>query len=77
MHSSRMRTARTLLYEGLPDRDPPLDRDPPSGQRPPGQRPTPYRDPSLDRDPPVDRQTPVKTKPSQTSFGVLEKGCKS
>ena len=34
MHSSRMSTARTLPYGGLPDRDPPwretlLDRDPP------------------------------------------------
>ena len=44
MHSSRMRTARTLPYGGFPDRDPPgqrppwtetpLDRDTP-GQRPP------------------------------------------
>ena len=50
-----MRTARSLLYGGLPDRDPlpwtetSLDRDPPGqrppldkdspGHRPPGQRP--------------------------------------
>ena len=66
MHSSRMRTVRTLPYGGG-DRDPSwtetapwtetdLDRDTP------GQRP---ETPSLDRDrdlpPPVDRQTPVKT----------------
>ena len=68
MHSSRMRTARSLLYgEGVSltmtpsDRDP-LDRDPP-GQRllpdrdppdrdPPGQRP-PWTETPLDRDPPI------------------------
>ena len=57
MHSSRMRTARSLPYGGLLDKDPPpeqrpLDRDPsPSGpgQRPPGQR---LPRPTLDRDPP-------------------------
>ena len=51
MHSSRMRTARTFPYGGLPDRDHPLDRDPP-GQRPPGQGPPRTEIPPPDRDPP-------------------------
>ena len=47
MHSSRMRTARTLPVQGgLPDRDPPWTETH-SGQR----------------SPPVDRQTPVKILP--------------
>ena len=53
MHSSRMRTARSLPYRGVSLTDPPGQR-PPSGQNPPsGQRPPP----------PVDRQTPVKLLP--------------
>ena len=43
MHSSRMRTARSLPYGGgLPNRPPGTD---PPGQRPPGQGPPPDRDP--------------------------------
>ena len=59
MHSSRMRTARSLPYGvGSPwTETPPL-------QRPPPDRDCPDRDPpDRDRDPPVDRQTPVKTLP--------------
>ena len=40
MHSSRMRTARSLLYwGGLPNRDSPPDRDP--WRDSPGQKPLP------------------------------------
>ena len=48
MHSSRIRTTRSLQYGGPPNRDP-LDRDPLHEQRPPGQRPPGQR--PLDRDP--------------------------
>ena len=67
MHSSRMRTDRSLLYGGgLPDRGPP-------GQRPPWTETPLDREPSRQRPPwtensPVDRQTPAKTLPSQTLF---------
>ena len=45
MHSSRMRTARSLPYRGgLHDRDP-LDRDPSPRERPPGQKPPRQRPP--------------------------------
>ena len=47
MHSSRMPTARTLPYGGLPDRDPP-------GQRPPWTKIPP---PRTERPPPVNRIT--------------------
>ena len=73
MHSSRMCTARSLLYRGvsprvLPGQRPPspLDRGPPPwteaplGQRPPRQRTPP------DRDPP-NRGTPPQTdQPTET-----------
>ena len=76
MHSSRMRTARSLSYGGFPDRNSPGQR--PSGQDLPGETPwtdtplqrPPYGDPPGQNPPPpaVDRQTPVKTLPLQSSF---------
>ena len=71
MHSSRMRTSRTLPYRrGLPDRDPPgqrppLDRDPP-GQRAPLETPwteNPHRDPPRQRTPWT--ETPCKHNDTQ------------
>ena len=52
-----MRTARSSLYGGIPDRDPHPDRDPldrtPTGQRPPHwtETPLPTGQRPLDRDP--------------------------
>ena len=51
MHSSRMRTARSLLYGGLPDRDTP-------GQRP-LDRDSPGQETPLDRDPLSGTETPL------------------
>ena len=69
MHSSRMRTARSLL-DGSLDRTPPLDRDYP-----------PDRDSTSTETetPPLDRQTSVKTLPSQTSFagGIYSQAAKA
>ena len=59
MHSSRIHTVRTLLYEGVS-----LTEIPPFTETPPGQRPPPW----TETPPPVDGQIPVKTLPSQTSF---------
>ena len=63
MHSSRMRTACTLPYGCLPDRDPPspwiettLDRDTPHGQRHPLARRTPWIEMG-----PLDRDSQTKT----------------
>ena len=51
MHSSRMRTARTLPYGCLPDRDPlPLDRDHPGQRHPPWTETPPGQTHPLDRD---------------------------
>ena len=63
MHSSRMRTTRSLPYWGVSLTQTPLDRDPP-GQRPsPEQRPL-WQRPPLDRTPPwtespLDRDQPL------------------
>ena len=54
LHSSRVRTARSLPYGGFRDRDPPTWTEAP---------PTPGQRPPLDRDLPVDRQKPVKILP--------------
>ena len=73
MHSSRMRTAHSLLYGGLADRDPP-------GKRPPGQRPHPWTEtPPLDRDPtpgqrphrdPTDRDPLDRDPPVHLTYGA-------
>ena len=70
MHSSRMRTACTLLYMGgdlcledLPDRDPPDRTETPPDRDHPGHRPPLVKDPSghvtcgacWDRDPPCEQ----------------------
>ena len=56
-----MRTTRTLLYGGLPDRDPlnrPPERSPPPLARdPPGQRPPWTETPPTETPPPVNRIT--------------------
>ena len=59
MHSSRMRTARTLTGW----RTPPGWRTPQDGEPPPDGEPSPgWRTPPPDGElPPVDRQTPVKS----------------
>ena len=54
MHSSRMRTARSLLY-GVSLTETLHGQRPPPGQRPPGQRLPLGRDP-LDRYPPGQRR---------------------
>ena len=69
MHSSMMRTARSLPYGGLPDKELSRQKIPP-GQRPPGQRPpwtetiwieTPWSGSKWHHtETPVNRQTPVK-----------------
>ena len=64
MHSSRMRTARTLPYSrGLPGRDP-------LRQRPPGQRTPPQRTPPPDREPlrqrPPGQRPPGQRTPTET-----------
>ena len=76
MHSSRMRTARSLPYGGLSGRPPrqrppwtetPLERDPqtetPMDRDPPGKRP-PDRDPSQTETPPW-TETPEKRPPGK------------
>ena len=70
MYSSRICTARSLLYGGfLPNRDPPGQRSP--RQRPPWIETTPLdrdipdRDP-LDRDPLLDRDSPTETPWTET-----------
>ena len=55
MHSSRIRTAGSVSYGGLPDRDSP-------GQRPPDRDPM-VKDPP-DRDP-LDRDSPGERPPGQ------------
>ena len=76
-----MRTAQTLPYGGLPDRDS-LDRDlppdrnhpdrDPMGQKSPRTETPSNREPPGQRPLPLDRQTPVKTLPSQTSVNIKE-----
>ena len=67
MHSSRMRTTRTLPYwEGLPDRDPPWTESPRTETPLPLDIDPPLdRDPSLDRDPPGQRPPPPGQRPPQ------------
>ena len=85
MHSSRMRTARSLPYwGGLPRalQRPPLDRDP-AGQTPPGHvtldRPLPDRDPAGQTPPPVmwpvvhaGTETPPEQNDWQTPVKILQ-----
>ena len=68
MHSSRMRTVRSLPHGGLPNRDPPwtktpLGRDPPKTDPP--QKVTPWTEipPHLDKDPHLDRDSTPGQKP--------------
>ena len=64
MHSNRMRTASSLPYRGLYDRDPHGQRPPPHGQRPPGQRP-PWTETPHGQRTPVDRDPPGQRPPGQ------------
>ena len=60
MHSSRMRTAHTLMYRGSPS-----GRPQPPGQRPLPWTDTPWTETPLDRHPPTESQTRVKALPSR------------
>ena len=66
MHSSRMRTARSLAYGGWADRPPPTD--------PWTQTLPPVRDPSLwtetPRQTPLDRAPPDRAPPPQTETPI-------
>ena len=88
MHSSRMRTTRTLPYGGgFPDRPPSPGQSPPPGQslpfnrEPPGQRPLEQRRPP-DRAPPGQSPPWTETPPDRdpqtdTPLNRMTHGCKN
>ena len=70
MHSSRMGTARSLLYEGVSLTETALDRDTPPGQRRPWTEPNPSTNRALPRTETPQTEMPLDRDPLQTETSL-------